>query len=697
MDSPTGHAPNNVWLLFKGDLHRLRRNVVTIIAVAGLIVLPSLFSWYNVLACWSVFDNTGNLTVAVANSDEGYKSDLVPLRINIGDEVVSALRANDQLNWVITNEDDAIDGTRSGRYYAAVVIPASFSADMMSFYSDDMEHAKITYYSNQKKSAIAPKVTDQGADQVSRQVNEVFAETISEVALGIASALYDYADEADVNSSIGQLADRVGQTGTKLREAAQALKAYSKMLESSQALVDESATLLAHTQQSSNALAASTQGVRNSANTIVAAMSDSTAALIAAIEQSAAQYGLVSTRIDEVFSSSAAAAASASQLLRDQASLAQLAGDGERAQALRSAADDIDAKSAATQASRTEADALAAQARASLDAARTDFGQDLKPTLDQLATVSANASETVRTAANLLDSAGSELSGASGSISQELIGTRAKIDAAASELATSADTLETLSQNITSALATNDLEALRNVIGSDPSKLAQALAAPVQLERHAVYPVENFGSAMSPLYTTLALWIGALLIMVTLKLIPSAETLRELNNPSPRQVFVGRFGVVALISLAQSSFMSLGNLLFLGVQAVHPFLYMLCFWISGLTFAFIIYALVALFANLGKALAVVLLIVQVSGGGGSFPLQLLPQFFQNVSPYLPITHAVNAMRAAMFGIYQGDFWIQLGTLVLFAVPIALLALLLYKPLSTLVPRFVERVEASKLM
>ena len=193
------------------------------------------------------------------------------------------------------------------------------------------------------------------------------------------------------------------------------------------------------------------------------------------------------------------------------------------------------------------------------------------------------------------------------------------------------------------------------------------------------------------------LLIGALLIMVPLKLIPSAETLRELNNPSPRQVFVGRFGVVALISLAQSTFMSLGNLLFLGVQAVHPFLYMLCFWISGLTFAFIIYALVALFANLGKALAVVLLIVQVSGGGGSFPLQLLPQFFQNVSPYLPITHAVNAMRAAMFGIYQGDFWIQLGTLVLFAVPIALLALLLYKPLSTLVPRFVERVEASKLM
>ena len=124
---------------------------------------------------------------------------------------------------------------------------------------------------------------------------------------------------------------------------------------------------------------------------------------------------------------------------------------------------------------------------------------------------------------------------------------------------------------------------------------------------------------------------------------------------------------------------------------------MLCFWVSGLVFAFIIYTLVASFANLGKGIAVVLLILQVSAGGGSFPLQLLPTAIQNISPYLPLTHVVNAMRAAMFGVYNGDFWIELGIVVLFAVPLVLLGLVFRNPLLKVTARFMERVEASKLM
>lgn len=164
---------NNVWRLFRFDLGRLKANVMSIIITLGLVLVPSLFAWYNIIACWNVFDNTGNLTVAVANTDEGYQSDLIPLRINIGDQVVSALRANDQIDWHITDEEDAIDGAKSGRYYAAVVIPKSFSRDMLTFYTGDAGHADIVYYANEKKSAIAPKITDQGADTVSYQVNAV--------------------------------------------------------------------------------------------------------------------------------------------------------------------------------------------------------------------------------------------------------------------------------------------------------------------------------------------------------------------------------------------------------------------------------------------------------------------------------------------------------------------------------------------
>ena len=88
----------NIWRIFRDDMRRLFSNTVCIIITLGLILIPSIFSWYNVIACWNAFDNTGNLMVAVANCDEGYKSDIVPIDMNIGEKVVSALRANDQIH-----------------------------------------------------------------------------------------------------------------------------------------------------------------------------------------------------------------------------------------------------------------------------------------------------------------------------------------------------------------------------------------------------------------------------------------------------------------------------------------------------------------------------------------------------------------------------------------------------------------------
>ena len=139
---------HNIWTLFKSDLRHLFANVVSIIITIGLVVMPSIFAWYNLIACWDVFDNTGHLTVAVANEDEGYESDLVPIRVNVGDMLVSELRANDQIGWRIVSEEEAVDGAKSGKYYAAVVIPKDFSRDMLRFYMDDSERAQITYYSN---------------------------------------------------------------------------------------------------------------------------------------------------------------------------------------------------------------------------------------------------------------------------------------------------------------------------------------------------------------------------------------------------------------------------------------------------------------------------------------------------------------------------------------------------------------------
>lgn len=725
----------NIGRLFVGDVRRLCHNTITVIIVLGLVAIPSLFSWYNLIACWNVFDNTGNLTVAVANSDEGYESDLVPIEVNVGEQVVSALRANDQLNWTFTDEEDAIDGAKSGRYYAAVVIPESFSRDMMTFYSDDVEHATITYYTNEKKNAIAPKVTDQGADGVSSQVNQVFVQTLSDIALSISQALIDYADDSGLDGRIGDLSGHIADAGARLDKAASALSLYSSALDSAQSLVENSGALVGQVKGSADDVAASVGDAVDAAGTVEGAMDGSAAALSDALSQSAASYGSVADSVDAAFdSASALAASSASQLrgaadrtdsqIADYRSLvaaleqigpslpesgqsavatlverlnASIALQEQLRDSLYDAASGVESGSADTQAKRDEVKQLATQAADSLDGAKADYDQNLGPQIESLASTVSQASSSLSSTGALLDSAAGDLAGTADSVAQRIGATKEKIDSAAADLRASADRLDAASSAISEALASGDAQALRDALGADPSALSDALSAPVQLDRNAVYPVENFGSAMTPLYTTIALWVGALLVMVTLKANPSRRIVEGLDNPTAQQLFIGRFGAVALVSLLQSTCVGLGNLVFLGVQAEHPLLFMLCYWVSGLVFAFIVYTLVVSFANFGKALSVFLLVIQVSGGGGSYPLPSLPDFVQQLSPYLPVTHAVNAMRAAMFGVYNGDFWMEIGTLLLFTLPFVLLGLVLRNPLIKVVNKFVEKVESSKVM
>ena len=725
----------NIWTLFCGDLKRLTSNVVTVIIVLGLVFLPSLFSWYNLIACWNVFDNTGNLKVAVANADEGYSSDLMPIEVNIGEKVVSELRANDQLEWTFTNVDDAIDGAKSGRYYAAVVIPESFSRDMMTFFSDDVEHAEIIYYSNEKKNAIAPKLTDQGADKVSAEVNQVFAKTLSEAALGISSGVFEYADDADLQGRLGDLSKHVASLGSQMAKASSLLTTYSSVLVSSQAIIEDSAKLIAQVKDASSDVVSSIGDAKQAAGDIAGAMESSMTALSTALSQSSESYGAVGEAVDAAFASTDALSANAASQMRSQSDSIDRQIEGYRSlvasleqvkpslpaddqplidtlitrlnasielqeqlrDALRSGADGVEAGNADAQAKHAEIKQLADQASQSLGDAKVEYDRNIKPSLDELASTVTDAGSSLSSTTALLTSVGGDLSGTANSMSSVLGNAKQKLDEASSELSQTSESLAQLSQRMNEALAAGDIDALREIIGSDPTALASALSAPVQLDRHAIYPVDDFGSAMSPLYTTLALWIGALLMMVTLKVVPGARTLEQLDNPTAPQLFLGRFGSVALLSLLQSTILALGNMLFLRVQVADPLLYLVCFWVAGLVFAFIIYTLVVSFANLGKALSVFLLIIQVSGGGGSYPLQLLPDFVQNLRPYLPITHAVNAMRAAMFGVYQGDFWIEIGVLLLFCIPFVLLGLVLRNPLIKIVSKFVEKVESTKVM
>ena len=717
---------NNVWRLFRFDLGRLKANVMSIIITLGLVLVPSLFAWYNIIACWNVFDNTGNLTVAVANTDEGYQSDLIPLRINIGDQVVSALRANDQIDWHITDEEDAIDGAKSGRYYAAVVIPKSFSRDMLTFYTGDAGHADIVYYANEKKSAIAPKITDQGADTVSYQVNAVFAQTLSEVSLSLAESLSSFADEDDWDGRIAVVADHVREMADAFDDASGVLSLYGSLARSCEDLSRHSADLATQASTALDETLSAATGRADAVPATVDALKSSADTLKSSLADSAAAFGAVSDSVDALFDAASGDSQGIAKDLRAQAdALAshatvyrQVADSLEgaapslpeslrpqvtalvgRARAvasqadsmaasLRTAADKLEAGDTDLSAERDAAKAKAAEAAASINSIKDDYEANVAPGLASLAEQAASMADAL-----------SGVSASATSAADVMAGTADKIAETTEKLKGVSSGLREMASDIDGAIASGDRDALRAVLGSDVSALSKALASPVGVERIAVFPVENFGSAMAPLYTTLALFIGSLLILVVFKPKAGLRIQKEagLVNPKPRQLFFGRFAVMAVVSLAQSTVMALGNLFFLDVQVTSPWLFMVCFWGAGLVFTFIIYALVVSFANLGKAIAVLLLIVQVTGCGGSFPLQIMPDFVQALSPWLPATHVVNAMRSAMMGTYGNDFWVQMGTLALFLIPAALLGLVLRKPLEKFMEWYVEKVESSKLI
>lgn len=719
--------------IFKHDIKQIFSNVVTVIIVLGLVLLPSIFSWYNVLACWDVFNNTDNLKVAVANSDEGYQSDLVPLKVNLGDQVQNALLEDKEMEWVFTSEEDAIEGARSGEYYAAVVIPQSFSKDMMTFYSPEVEHASILYYTNEKKNVVAPKLTERGADDVANKINTIFVEKVSEVGLNVASSLVDYTDNKQFVNQITQLSDNIATLSGRMAQASEVVSGYSSLLSASESLIASSADLLGETSDSAQQVLDTTNNAKQSINSLTDAMAVSTDALHSALEKSTDSFEGVSESIDTAFTSSGTAATTTASSLDTQAeavrnqavSMRAMADSLERcsvppefegtldafvsqvrasadtqdqlAQSLTAAADSIRTQNDEAQAHHAEVKDLAEQAKGSIKDLSQDYNNTIKPELEKLQTQVEKSSTLLFDNASQLSSVTEDINGASGSLIDTLAVAQNNLDSSAQSLKESSEYLAQLSSNIKTAVSSEDWQGLKQIFQTDPHELAQSLASPVQIERTALYPASNFGFQMAPLYTMLGLWIGSLLLLVAVKVKVSSRTLAEVGYPKLHQVFWGRFLIFACLSFVQSSILALGNLLFLQVQATEPLLFLVCYWVSGLVFTFIIYTLVVSFANLGKALAVFLLIIQVSAGGGSYPLPMLPDFVQALSPFLPLTHAINALRAAMMGLYQMDFWVEIGLLLVFVVPFMLLGLLLRKPLMNLLNWYVRKTEESKLI
>ncbi|MCI6547160.1 MAG: YhgE/Pip domain-containing protein [Coriobacteriaceae bacterium] len=723
-----------VWRIFCLDVRHATKNVISLIVCVGLVVIPSLYAWFNIAGSWDPYGNTGNLKVAVANTDEGYQSGAIPVKVNLGERVASDLSRKTTIGYVVTTEDEAIEGVRSGKYYAALVIPRDFTKDMLTVFSDDIQQATITYYSNQKENAIAPIVTDKAANSVKNSIQADFAQSLGEMGAGALSEISDYVSDDRLIDISANLTDAISQASADLRGVSTHMGVYSSLLFSAESIIDSSSTLLSGTGSSTkgvrDALAESSQGVRQVGDSVDTA----TTAIDEALSTSTQSFGAVSEAVDTAFDAAQTDASDGAAKLRDiatridahadayqqfddsLASLRELLPDDSKslldptisrvegivstqramAERLRSSAENLERGVSDARQDHEDVKAIIERDEREIEDARDGFDSDLRAQLSGLADSIDAASTATDTVSSTLEDTLGGVSGAASLASGDLADMRGLLDSSAEQVDGMADDLDSLSARLSSALGSGDAQQVRQILSADPTDLATFLSQPVGLDRVAVYPIANNGSSMAGFYTTLALWVGAIVLVAMLKTQVSEAEMAE-ADARPRHAYLGRLLLFGLLGVFQALLVSFGDLFYLGIQCADVAVFVLTCCLVSVVFVNVMYALTVSFGDAGKAICVFLLVIQVAGAGGTFPVEMLPQGFQAFYPTLPFVHAIAALHECIGGFYGLTWASEMSVLGIYVGLSLVLGLLLRKPVVRLNNWVFERLESTRIM
>ena len=709
--------------IFKRDLKKIFTNSMAIILVIGVAVLPSLYAWFNIYANWDPYGSTGNMQVAVINDDKG--SQIENLSICVGDQIVSNLKANDSIDWKFVSKDEAMNGVKSGKYYAAVEIPENFSESLTSIVKSNFVQPKITYYANEKKNAIATKITDKVVTTVQTQVNESFVTTVVDVLSEVFGIISDDVSVKDDNL-FEQLTSQIDAAKTSINglqttasgfaETAKLIKELGKDINGTQfsSLGDNAASAINNTEDVVKSVQKSLLSVTDAAGVLIGNVEADIDSAVASVNE--AQKLINSVQNDEKLNA-------ALHNLHNQ-----LVDISETSKAVSEILKKINTS---LPVQITEVEELIAKLdsiSASADKVAKDIENalknnkpvDLKNITSKLNDISAKMNAVVKNYNSIAEpqinstiaSLTSALSNASSMISlidsdKEKMKTILKsLEAATSAGSVSADSFQSLlnsvsaeldvvSKNITNLSNNESFNAFLNIIRSNSGEFGAFMACPVSIETDKVYEVENYGSAMAPFYSTLAIWVGGVVLVAILK--TNVKHKNELGNVKAYQEYFGRGMLFVSLALVQGLIICLGDLFFLGIQCYHPVLFVLAGCFASLVYSILIYSLTVTFGDIGKAIAVILLVIQIGGSGGTFPIDVTPRFFQAINPYLPFTYVVNAMRECVCGTFSNDYWIDLLKLSVYIVIALVIGLVIRIPFKKPISFFNKRLEDTDVM
>ena len=673
----------------KRDIRRMVTVPAAWIVIIGLLFVPALYAWFNIVGFWDPYSNTSKIRVAVANEDQGATKDIIGF-INVGTTVENQLRANDQLGWYFVSADQAQKDVERGQAYAAIVIPSDFSQKLTGIVDGTYSKPNVQYYVNERNNAIAPKITGAGANALDQQINSTFVSTVAQtLSAKISSTGRSISDILQSNRS--DLKDKITAARDQLGEAEQTLKGMDGRIDAAKEKVS---------------------GARNSLNSADSSLSDLNSALSQADQlvndtrstlstfstnMSGALDGLANHATEATAKASAAGGAfnggvqgattTINGLLTEGQSINQTNGDILRqlqnlgiaqlptaSQALQDLSTQnsqvgqtlanlstLNGSLATTSNSITQALATlhsSSQALSNYAAqARSGIGDQLPAisnALDQMSSASAN----LRSAIAVLQGQREQMNGLLDQLTALLDSTKTTLAQSATNVSALMNDLGSAQGDISAISSSNAIQSLSGSMNLNPEKIAEFMSAPTSIQTQVVFPVATYGSAMAPLFTNLALWIGAFALVVILKLEVDDE---EVGPMSSVQRYMSRWMLLALFALGQAVVVSIGDLI-IGIQTVSKLAFVGTAMISSLAYLSIIYMLATCFQHIGKGLCVVIVMLQIPGSAGLYPIEMMPSFFRFLYPLFPFTYGINAMRETVGGFYDHAYIRAIGVL-----------------------------------
>ena len=710
----------NIIKIFKDDLKDIFTNISLMIVIIALAILPSLYAWFNIKASWDPYGNTSNILVAVVNNDKG--TTLFDKKLNVGDKLVEQLKENTALGWQFVDDDEAKKGVETGKYYASIEITKDFSNNIISVLGENVEKADIVYTVNEKINAIAPKITDKGASTIQQQVNKTVVKTASEAVFEILNEVGISLEEnlpmlGNIENSLKEVQGKFDEIDNILNTASDASAQISEIVK----LLQDDMPLITSTLQNSIGLSGDIkeflQGTKSSMNDIAPTIKkdlqiinelsySATNGVNNLIEALQKGYENAPQLVDSLYDKVNSLSSTTTTLEQFLTKLDKITSGnylGDIISSVKSINNKLNSVKEALVTIKGQLENGQSPSLDKLNNALTlltdvskitsdllnNFDSKIVVPLNNIFEKGINVSGDVIT---LLEKAEDKLPkinnildttlNFSGNADEAIVYIREKVPQAKS-------VLDKLVSAISKVNNSEEMEELVTFLRNDVIEQANFLEEPVELVSNSLYHVANYGSGMTPFYTVLSLWVGVVLLTSLL----STEVHGEYK---PYEVYFGRGLTFLLIALLQGLIVSVGDILLLGVTTTNPVLFVILSLLISTVFTFIVYSLVSVFGNIGKSLAVILLVIQVAGSGGTFPIQVTPQFFQNVNPFLPFTYGIQSLREAVAGVYEPNLIKDIYVLLIFLILSIILNVALKGPINKLLSKFTNKLSESRL-